>query len=152
MKRIAYLFFMFLVATACKETFEAPPQSLVQVSLLGSETKKAITATVSALGVGRDSLWLYEEPTSTLLLPLSSVDSSAYLVSFDDVVDTIVFYHRNELKYASMETGFYYEYKLDSINFTHNRIDSLQIADSLVTTLWHENIKFYIRPLSAGNN
>lgn len=152
MKRIAYLIFMLMVATACKETFEAPPQSLLQISLLGSVTKKEITPTVSALGIGRDSLWIYEEPLSQLLLPLSASESTAYLISFDSMVDTITFFHQTNLKYASMETGFYYEYKLDSIHFTHNRIVSLQVADSLVTSKWHENIKLYILPLPAGSN
>ena len=152
MKRITYLIFILMVATACKETFEAPPQSLVQISLLGSVSKKSITPTVSALGMGRDSLWILDEPLSQLLLPLSSTGSSAYLVSFDSKVDTLLLYHQTSLKYASMETGFYYEYKLDSIYFTHNRIDSLQVADSLVTSKWHENIKLYIHPLLSGNN
>jgi len=152
MKRIAYLIFMLMIVTACKETFEAPPQSLLQVSILGSVTEKAITPTVSALGVGRDSLWIYEEPLNQLLLPLSASNSSAYLISFDSIVDTVTFFHQTSLKYASMETGFYYEYKLDSIHFTHNRIVSLQVADSLVTSKWHENIKLYILPLSAGSN
>ena len=51
-----------------------------------------------------------------------------------------------------METGFYYEYKLKSVESTHNRIVSIDITDSLVTTKWHENIKLNIRPLPVGGN
>ena len=51
-----------------------------------------------------------------------------------------------------METGFYYEYKLDTIEFTHNRLDSIKIIDSLVTIKWNENIKLYIRPLPPVGN
>jgi hypothetical protein len=51
-----------------------------------------------------------------------------------------------------METGFYYEYKLQSVRFTQNRIDSVEIIDSLVTTKWNENIKLYIHPLAPVGN
>ncbi len=152
MKRVIYLLIFLFFAAACKETYEMPPTALLQISLLNSVTESDITPVVSALGAKRDSLWIKEEALSTLLLPLSSADSSAYLLSFDATLDTVIFYHRTELKYASMETGFYFEYKLDSIYTTHNRIESLQIVDSLVTTQWHENIQLYLRPLSTGNN
>ena len=152
MKRFLYLISILLILSACKEVFEAPPQSLLQMNLYNSSKGESIISTVSALGAGLDSLWIQQENLKSLLLPLSAVDTTRYIVSFDSIIDTLTFFHETTQKYASMETGFYLDYKLDSVDFTHNRIDSVLIADSLVSTTWHENIKLYIRPLSSGGN
>ena len=152
MKRVVYLIFFLIAAVACKEVFEAPPQALLKATLLNSSTKKSLSSVVTARGIGLDSL-LYKDSTLTvLILPMSPNNKSSFLVSFDSISDTITFTHKDSLEYASMETGFYNEYKLQSINFTKNRIDSIQITDSLVTKTWHENIKLYLRPLPAGSN
>ena len=152
MKRVVYLIFFLIAAVACKEVFEAPPQALLKATLLNSTTKNAITSVVTARGIGLDSI-LYKDSTLTvLILPLSPTNESSFRVSFDSINDTITFTHEASMKYASMETGFYNEYKLKSIGFTKNRIDSIQITDSLVTKTWHENIKLYLRPLPASSN
>jgi hypothetical protein len=152
MKRFLYLFCILTVVSACKEVFEAPPLALLQGTLLNSSTQKTITSKITVLGIGRDSLWEKETSLKEIMLPLSAHDTTNYLISFDSQIDTITFFHETIKKYASMETGFYYQYKLRSIKYTHHRIDSIQITDSLVTEIWHENIKLYIHPLSAGGN
>lgn len=129
-----------------------PPQAFLKASFVNSSTNKAITSKVSVLGIGLDSLWISETSTNEIMLPLSTNDKTNFLISFDALNDTVTFFHETTQKYASMETGFYYDYKLRSIHYTHNRIDSIKIIDSLVTNIWHENIKLYIRPLSAGSN
>ena len=152
MKRIAYLIFILIVATACKEVFEAPPQALLKAMLLNSTTNKTISSKVTTRGIGIDSL-LYKDTTLTvLILPLSANDTTSFRISFDSTIDTITFIHETSMKYASMESGFYHEYKLHNIDFSRNRIDSILITDSLVTKNWHENIKLYLRPLPSGGN
>lgn len=146
MKRIAYLILILIAATACKEVFDAPPQSLLQATLLNSTTDKTITSVVTAYGAGLDSLFYKDEKLNEILLPLSPDDTTRFLISFDSEVDTVTFIHETSVKYASMETGFYYEFKLKKIDYTKNRIDAIEIADSLVTKKLHENIKLYIRP------
>jgi hypothetical protein len=142
---------MLLVATACKEVFEKPPQSLLEAYLFDSSTKNALTSIVTVQGLGLDSLWADKTSMTKITLPLSPNDTTSYLITFDSTTDTITFLHETYQKYLSMETGFYFEYKLRSIEYSHNRIDSVQIIDSLVTTKWHENIKLYIHPLPAGS-
>jgi hypothetical protein len=132
--------------------FEAPPQSLLQVSFLNSTTKNSISPEVTIWGVGLEYLWVKDTTLKEILIPLSTNDTTNYLFSFDSTIDTITFIHETTQKYASMETGFYYEYKLDTIEFTHNRLDSIKIIDSLVTIKWNENIKLYIRPLPPVGN
>lgn len=152
MKRFFYLMCILTVVAACKEVFETPPQALLKASLVNSSTKDALTSNVTVLGIGLDSLWVYNTGMKEIMLPLSANDTTSYLVSFDSKIDTITFIHETDQKYISMESGFYFEFKLRSIDYSHNRIDSIQITDSLVTKKWHENIKLYIRPLPVGGN
>ncbi len=135
-----------MAATACREVFEAPPQALLKATILNSTTNKSVTPVVTALGIGLDSLFYKEQSLSELILPLSPNDTTSFVISFDSTIDTVTFVHETTMKYASMETGFYYEYKLRNIDFSKNKIDSILITDSLVTKTWHENIKLYIHP------
>ena len=135
-----------MVATACKETFEAPPKALLKATLLNSSTNTSILPKVTALGIGLDSLFYKDESLSELILPLSPNNTTSFVISFDSTIDTITILHETSMKYASMESGFYNEYKLQNIGFSKNRIDSILITDSLVTKTWHENIKLYIHP------
>ncbi len=152
MKRFVYFFSFLILTSACKEVYEAPPQAFIQVSLLNSSTELAISPTVTVRGIGLDSIWIKPTSESSFLLPLSTKDTTRFQMKFDSVTDTLTIVHGTTQKYASMETGFYYEYKLRALQYTHHRINLLQISDSLVTINWHENIKFYLRPLSAGGN
>lgn len=152
MKRILYLIFILIVAMACKEVFDSPSQALLKATLMNSTTNKSDTSFVTIRGIGIDSI-LYKDSTLTgLILPLSANDTTIFLISFDSIIDTITFLHETSMEYVSMESGFYNEYKLQNIDFTQNRIDSILITDSLVTKTWHENIKLYLRPLPAGSN
>jgi len=152
MKRVVYLIVILITAVACKEVFEAPPQALLKAMLLNSTTGEATSSTVSIRGIGLETYLFKDTALSILNLPLSANNKSSFQISFDSKIDTITFIHKDSMKYASMDTGFYNEYKLKSINFTKNRIDSILISDSLVTKTWHENIKIYLRPLPPGGN
>jgi len=152
MKRIIYLVCLLIVVAACKEVFEDPPQALLKAAIMDSSNQTTATSIVSLIGEGVDSLLYNENSIREILFPLSINDTTIFRISFDSVEDTIIFFHGTTQKYASMETGFYYEFKLDSVYSTQNRIDSIAITDSLVTKNWHENIKLYLRPLSTGSN
>ncbi len=152
MKRFFILISFLITFAACKEVFVAPPKALLQASLLNTSTKAAISSSVSAWGIGREVSLVADSTLEKILFPLTKGDTTYFVITFDSVVDTLTFFHETTREYDSMESGFYYDFKLDSIAFTHNRIDSIAISDSLVTTKWHENIKLYIRPLSALGN
>ena len=111
-----------------------------------------LSPVVTVLGVGRDSLLADQQTTPNVLLPLTLLDTTRYIIWLDSKADSITFVHQTIQKYASVETGFYYEYKLLSVRFTNTRIDSLIIIDSLVTIKWNENIKLYIHPLPDSVN
>ncbi len=152
MKRFLYLISILIIGSACTEVFEAPPQAFLQASFLNSSNKQAISPSVTIWGIGLENLWVKDSVIQEIIFPLTTKESTTYQIKFDSKIDTITFIHQTSQKYASMETGFYYEYKLKSIEYTKHRIDSIQIIDSLVTQKWHENITLYLHPLSAGNN
>ena len=152
MKRFLYLICILLVGTACKEVFEAPPQALLLASFYNSTaTNKAMSPRITLQGVGFDNILYRDTIRPNMLLPLTINDTTRYIIWLDSKRDSLTFVHETTLKYASMESGFYYEYKLRLVKFTQNRIDSVEITDSLVTTKWNENIKLYIHPLPAGS-
>lgn len=146
MKRFLYLICILTVAMACKEVFEPPPQALLQATFYNSSTKLAISSLVLAQGVGIDSPVFRDSVRFNMLFPLTIKDTTRYIIWLDSKSDSITFIHETKQKYASMETGFFYEYKLLSVRFTKNKIDSIKIVDPLITTKWNENIKLYIKP------
>ncbi len=153
MKKLTLLISYLIVFAACKEVFDIPPQSRIKATLYNSTTKKTIDPVITIKPVGYDSLFYdNDESNGSFVLPLSPEQTTSFRVTFDSVIDTITFSHSTNTQYESMETGFYYEYTLKQVYFTKNRISSIQITDSLVTNILHENIKIYIRPLSSGNN
>lgn len=152
MKRIFQVIFILISVLACKEVFESPPQAFLKATLWDSSTQKSVESKITVWGIGLENLWVRDSVLQEIILPLSDNDTTSYLIWFDSQPDTIRFIHETTQKYASMESGFYYEYKLRSIDCTHHRIDSIRILDSLVTKKWNENIKLYLHPLSVGNN
>ena len=152
MRRLLFMIVILVNLTACKEVYEAPPQAMLQAAIFNSATNKAMSPLITTQGVGLDSMFYREQVMSNILFPLSAKDTTRYIIWLDSKSDSIIFIHKIILKYASIETGFYYEYKLHSVRFTKNRIDSVKIVDSLVTTKWNENIKLYIHPLSVSGN
>lgn len=152
MKQLFFLIGALIALTACKEVYENPPQALVRATIWNSSTEAELSSKVSIHGIGYDNYWVKDSTIQKILLPLSPTDTSNYVFSFDSYTDTIIFIHTKKLKYESMETGLYYEYQLKSVDYTKNRLDSVEITDSLVTTIWNENIKLYLHPLSSTSN
>ena len=151
MKQFLFLIGVLFFALACKEIYEVPPHSLLSVTITNDSTQLQMSSIVTYQGIESDSLWNSETAVPVFTLPLSNKGTTSFRITLDSKVDTISIVHTIIQKYASMETGFYDEYKLNSIQSTHHRIRSIDITDSLVTTIWHENIKINIRPLPPGS-
>lgn len=152
MKRFFYLIVFLILSAGCKEVFEAPPQSLIGLYFYNSSTNNKIEPVTMVQGVGNELLLFGDTAISNMLLPLTTKDTTRYIVWLDSTSDSLIFVHQTSRKYESIESGFYYEYKLQEVRFTQNRIDSIRITDSLVTKNWNENIKLYIHPLPVSGN
>ena len=144
MKRLIFAFTLVLGMMGCKEVFEAPPQALLLATFYNSATNQPMSPVVTAQGVGNENLMMDELSSNNVLFPLTITDTTRFIIWLDSTADSITFIHEGTQKLASVEKGFYFEYKLHSVAFTQNRIDSVRIVDSLVTTKWNENIKLYI--------
>jgi hypothetical protein len=157
MKRFIYFLSIFILAAACREVYNAPPQAFAQGSILNpvymdSARQVPVSSTFTIQGIGVEKPWIKDSTGNAFLIPLWTNDTAKFVMTFDAVTDTVSVIHRTTMKYGSMETGFYYEYQLKALKYTHHRIDSLIISDSLATINWHENIKFYLRALPTGGN
>lgn len=152
MKRFINLILVLILLNACKEVYEIPPQAFLQATFLNSSTKGTVSQSVTVWGSGQEFLWIKDTLLQKILLPLSANDTTSFVISFDSKIDTITFIHQTMQKFDTMESGFYFEYKLQSIDYTNNQIDSILITDSLVTKKWNENIKLYLTPFTTGGN
>lgn len=150
MRRFIISLALLLSLFACKEVYEIPPKSLVQVSLLNSVTNKSITSKITVWGEGINSLWIQDLSANTFMIPLSMNEKSKFIIKFDDSIDTLTINSSIIARYESIETGFYNDFKIKSIHFSKSRIKQVTITDSLITKNWHENIKLYISPLSTS--
>ena len=152
MKKILTIISLIVALAACEEEYNSPPKSLLEATILYSNGSTSSTPKVSVYGVGQDSLLIYQEKLKSFRLPLNNYESTGFVVLLDSIPDTLTIHHQNTFNYESIETGFYYEFWIDSIEHTFNRIDSVVVADSAVTKNWHENIKLYIGPVPAVDN
>jgi len=152
MKRFINLILVLILLNACKEVYEIPPQAFLQATFLNASTKGTVSQSVTVWGTGQEYLWIKDTLLQKILLPLSANDTTSFVISLDSKIDTITFIHQTMQKFDTMESGFYFEYKLQSIDYTNNQIDSILITDSLVTKKWNENIKLYLTPSTTGGN
>jgi len=140
----------FSILNGCDETFDLPPSVYSGIKFSYSDSSKTTSPIISAYGLGvvgingADSLLYDSVSTNEISVTFSLNDSSAFVFTIDSLTDTLTVYHTNTLIEESIESGFYYEYEITSINFTTNRIDSVAISDSTVTSVWNENLEIYI--------
>ena len=145
MKQIAQFFFLLLALAACKEVYDRPPQSQVQLNLYNIDDQSSRRTLLSVRGWNQDSIWIEGSQVSYFLLPLSDqTDTSIFVLLMDSVADTIMINYRTELVYESMESGFYTNHYLQWLRSTRNKIDSISLIDTLVISTWHENIQLYL--------
>lgn len=149
MKQFFSMILIILAIAGCKETFDTPPMPVLVALVEYSSGAKSANPVISAYGVGQDSIWIYQKQTNEFNLPLSIKESSSFVVLFDSIPDTLTIFHENTINYESVESGFYYEYKIKNISHTYNRIVSIVVLDSAVTQLYNENITLYINDLPA---
>lgn len=149
MKHFFSFIMVIMAVAACEETFDNPPRSELVAQIEFSSGTENPDPYISVYGVGQDSIWISQVQTKEFNLPLSTAESTSLVILLDSIADTLTIVHENTINYESVESGFYYEYRIKNIGHTFNRIDSLIVLDSAVTQTWNENIKLYITDLPA---
>ena len=99
---------------------------------------------VSLMVNGREAM-VADQGNEDLRLPMSyTSDCDTLLFRYDsDMSDTIYFRHKNIQFYQSMECGTVMYHRIDSVEYTHNLIDSVAIVNKFVNFDDNENIKVY---------
>lgn len=149
MKQFFLLFILIAAAVACKEVYDTPPESRVQLGLYYTNVDNSDTPLLTTYGLGQDSIWYDAESTDSFLLPLSDSGVSTFVVLIDSVADTLQIQYSPHIAYESMESGFYYTYWIQSVMSTANKIDKISLTDTLVNENWHENIQLYLNDSTA---
>lgn len=110
------------------------------------------------MGVGapNDSVLVGEGTISQVYLPMrSTASSTAWCFSYTqpglddpDFNDTVTFTYSSEPYFASEECGAMYIYNIKSVKYTTHLMDSVVLADSLITNTDIERIKIYFRTVT----
>lgn len=93
---------------------------------------------------------------SEVYLPFrSTTDNVAYIFKYfldsaTTVSDRIAFTYTSEPYFASEECGAMYFYRIKTLTYTRNLIDSVAIVDSLITNADNQRIKIYFRTAQAN--
>ncbi len=90
---------------------------------------------------------------SQLYLPMRSTEQSTAwrfiyrhkALDFEEYVDTVAFGYTSIPYFASEECGATYRYRVDRVSTTHHLIDSVVMADSLITNIDQVSILIYFR-------
>lgn len=90
---------------------------------------------------------------SQLYLPMRSTASSTAwrfiyrqkALDFEELIDTVAFHYASIPYFASEECGATYRYRVERVATTHHLIDSVVMADSLITNVDKVSVLVYFR-------
>ena len=94
---------------------------------------------------------IYNTPSAYFTISLSPVaDSCKWLITTDSLnnaFDTVSFYYTRKLQFLSNACGYTYFYSLNTLQTTHNNIDSILITNTSVTNdVNTRQLKIFIHP------
>lgn len=107
--------------------------------------EKLVLDSLTVKGVGIETLiYNNKKKTDVMELPLQVFkETSSYSLTFNDIVDTIIVKHKNNLEFLSVECGSIRTYSIDTVFFTKHFIDSIAIQQKNVNTIKIENLQIY---------
>ena len=155
MKKINYIIFsliVFLLLTSCTDDqCNAETESLLKTELFVLDGDLKDIDFLDSMSVfspeWTDSIHYSEEGSKKILyLTLSSEsDTSNFIITSSQATtqDTISIYYQRELLFISTECGFVTNYTIDTIIYSYNYIDSLQIINKNISTDNNGYIKIY---------
>lgn len=76
--------------------------------------------------------WEYNAD-SVMLSPNNTFTELIFTSTKESLVDTLIIYHKNDLRLLSMECGFIIDFDIDSATCTYNLIDSIAVIDNKIT-------------------
>lgn len=150
---------LIIVASSCQNNggdCTHDTRTSVGVSFFHSvmdETKQSLVTqplkdTIRIQGIGNDSLINDTLSITAIRLPLKAFDkTTAFVVQKDKLrADTITFLHENTERFISFECGVMILHDLVDVQHTHNRIDSIKVANrKIVDNKTANQVKIYFK-------
>jgi hypothetical protein len=146
-KKIVILSILILYMSACTPgTCLDETEAYLKVSFYSYSTR-AITApaTLTVRGLGRDSL-LYNQATQvkSARLPLNPMaDTTAFILTINNIVDTMIIRQISFPHLVSKECGYTYYFNIEQPLSTRHNIDSIGAPKRTITTQNEENLRIY---------
>lgn len=113
---------------------------------------------IHGIGAPSDSLLPNESNTQVYLPMRSEHNTTAWCLHYtqdeldnDAFNDTVCFDYTSEPYFASEQCGAIFRYHIKKATYTTHLIDTIVIADSLISNLNREQIKIYFRTASADD-
>lgn len=108
------------------------------------KTEKLSVEKLSVNGLGIDSLLVKNATANSIKLPFNPFSNeSAFILKFDQIIDTVTVKHQNSNYLLSFECGYIRVHTIDTVISTHNFIDSIAIIHSTVNPQYIENIQLH---------
>lgn len=135
--------------------------SIPLAGFYSSATKQQIsisTLEITGVGVPNDSILVKAGTVmNSVYLPMRSTQNTTAWcfhytqdgISTPEFNDTIEFYYTSEPFFASEECGAMYRYRINRCKSTTHLLDSVVVADSLITNVNIEQIRIYVRTVDA---
>lgn len=132
-------------------------QSVARFQFLDSQTHKAVSLTQGATVTGTatigDSLHtdtLFNQATTYMSLPLSYTDKTTYVMHYTQLMrDTIEVTHQNIPFVDNIECGAVMHFRVESLRYTTNALDSVTIVNPEITNEEKINFHIYYRAANA---
>ena len=129
---------------ACFDETEA----FLKASFYDNTTKLQLTPdSLTLVGLGRDTAFLYNNSGNVkpAQFPLDAArDSCTFIITINDITDTITFYYTNYPHLISKECGYTFFHDLiDTPRYSKNTIDYIYVNSKSITTSNEENIRIF---------
>lgn len=130
----------------CEEITANPLRIAFYLAGQDEETRAPVDSlTVYAVGKPDSRIYDRENDVSLIEVPLNpGKNSSGFVLSFEDINDTIVLDYRHDLHLISVECGFTMFFNITDVSYSTNQLISLAIANKRVTNTFDEHIQVFI--------
>ncbi len=153
MRNIFNIISLFIVVCALVLSVSCTPGSCfeetnayLKASFYQTSTGMAVPPdSLTLYGIGKDSV-IYKKTSRVqpAMIPLNaSAPGCRFLIKINGVDDTISFFYSTFAHLISKECGYTFFHDLDSVAFTRNMIDTIQVKLKTITTFNEPNIFIY---------
>jgi hypothetical protein len=153
MRNIFNIISLFVVVCALVLSVSCTPGScfeetnaFLKASFYQTSTGRAVPPDSLTLhGIGKDSVIYKKTPrVQPAMIPLNaSAPGCRFLIRINGVDDTISFFYSTFAHLISKECGYTFFHDLDSVAFTRNMIDTIQVKLKTITIFNEPNIFIY---------